>query len=64
MKFGMKKGTVPNFIPWCNVSPRRGEKPQNRLLRKLNSRRFGLRAMLPVNEQLEHVDTFLDYRSW
>jgi len=32
----------------CNVSPLRGEKPQNRPLSKLNNRRFALRAMLPV----------------
>jgi len=33
----------------CNVSPLRGEKPQNRPLSKLNTGRFALRAMLPVN---------------
>jgi len=33
---------------WCNVSPLRGEKPQNRPLSKLNTGRFALRAMLPV----------------
>ena len=32
----------------CNVSPMRGEKPQNRPLSKLNTGRFALRAMLPV----------------
>jgi len=32
----------------CNVSPLRGEKPQNRPLSKLNIGRFALRAMLPV----------------
>ena len=32
----------------CNVSPLRGEKPQNRPLSKLNTGRFALRAMLPV----------------
>jgi len=32
----------------CNVSPLRGEKPQNRPLSKLNTGRLGLRAMLPV----------------
>jgi len=31
------------------VSPLRGEKPQNRPLSKLNTGRFALRAMLPVN---------------
>ena len=34
--------------PPCNVSPLRGEKPQNRPLSKLNTGRFLLRAMLPV----------------
>jgi len=40
---------------WCNVSPMRGEKPQNRPLSKLNTvrlrftqRQVALRAMLPV----------------
>ena len=32
----------------CNVSPLRGEKPQNRPLSKLNTGSFALRAMLPV----------------
>ena len=32
----------------CNVSPLRGEKPQNRPFSKLNTGRFALRAMLPV----------------
>ena len=32
----------------CNVSPLRGEKPQNRHLSKLNTGRFALRAMLLV----------------
>ena len=32
----------------CNVSPLRGEKPQNWPLSKLNTGRFALRAMLPV----------------
>ena len=32
----------------CNVSPLRGENPQNRPLSKLNTGRFALRAMLPV----------------
>ena len=32
----------------CNVSPLRGEKPQNRPMSKLNTGRFALRAMLPV----------------
>ena len=37
----------------CNVSPLRGEKPQNRSLSKLNTGRFALRAMLPVIRQVE-----------
>jgi len=41
--------SMPNFTPIrCNVSPLRGEKPQNRPLSKLNTGRFALRAMLPV----------------
>ena len=32
----------------CNVSPLRGEKPQNRPLSKLNTGMLALRAMLPV----------------
>ena len=32
----------------CNVSPLRGEKPQNRPLSKLNTGRLALCAMLPV----------------
>ena len=32
----------------CNVSPLRGEEPQNRHLSNLNIMRFALRAMLPV----------------
>jgi len=32
----------------CNVSPLRGEKPQNRPLSKRYTGRFALRAMLPV----------------
>jgi len=56
VKFGMVEGTVPfglllhaKFHPHrCNVSPLRGEKPQNRPLSKLDTGRFALRAMLPV----------------
>jgi len=50
----MEEGTFgpllrAKFHPhWCNVSPLRGEKPQNRPLSKLNTGRFALRAMLPV----------------
>jgi len=40
VKFGMEDGTLMHakFYPHrCNVSPLRGEKPQNRLLSKLNT---------------------------
>jgi len=39
----------------CNMSPLRGEKPQNRPLSKLNTGRFALRAMLPVTTQKKQV---------
>jgi len=48
VKFGLEEGTfgpLPHakFHPhWCNVSPLRGEKPQNRPLSKLNT--SGLRC--------------------
>jgi len=45
VKFGMEEGTERAA---CNVSPLRGEKPQNRPLSKLNTGRFALREMLPV----------------
>ena len=54
VKFGMAEGTEgpllhAKFHPHrYNVSPLRGEKPQNRPLSKLNTGRFALRAMLPV----------------
>ena len=54
VKFGMEEGTfgpllLAKFHPHrCNVSPLRGEKPQNRPLSKRNTGRFALRAMLPV----------------
>ena len=54
VKFGTEEGTQgpllrAKFHPHrCNVSPLRGEKPQNRPLSKLNTGRFALRAMLPV----------------
>jgi len=52
VKFGMEEGTFllhAKFHPHrCNVSPLRGEKPQNWPLSKLNTGRFALRAMLPV----------------
>jgi len=40
----------------CNVSPLRGEKPQNRPLSKLNTGRFVLRAMLPVKYHLVRAE--------
>jgi len=55
VKFGTEEGTFgallrAKFHPHrFNVSPLRGEKPQNRPLSKVNNRRFALRAMLPVN---------------
>jgi len=54
VKFGMEEGTFGpllhgKFHPHrCNVSPLRGEKPQNWPLSKLNTGRYALRAMLPV----------------
>jgi len=52
MKFGKEEGTEGGgegtFGHWCNVSPLRGEKPQNRPVSKLNTGRLALRAMLPV----------------
>ena len=54
VKFGMEEGTEglllhAKFHPHrCNVSPLRGENPQNRPLSKLNTGKFALRAMLPV----------------
>ena len=50
----MEEGTLgpllhAKFHPHrCNVSPLRGEKPQNWSLSKLNTGKFALRAMLPV----------------
>ena len=58
VKFGTEEGTFgpllsAKFHPHrCNVSPLRGEKPQNRPLSKLNTGRFALRAMLPVIRQV------------
>ena len=47
--FEILKNTLAKFHPHrCNVSPLRGEKPQNRPLSKLNTGSFALRAMLPV----------------
>jgi len=57
VKFGTEEGTEgpllrAKFHPHrCNVSPLRGEKPQNRPLSKRNTGRFALRAMLPVMMQ-------------
>jgi len=55
VKFGMEEGgdrsplLHAKFHPHrCNVSPLRGEKPQNRPLSKLNTGSFALHAMLPV----------------
>ena len=54
MRMRMEEGTFgpllhAKFHPHrCNVSPLRGEKPQNRPLSKLNTGRFALRAMLTV----------------
>jgi len=54
VKFCREEGTFgpllrAKFHPHrCNVSPLRGEKPQNWPLSKLNAGRFALRAMLPV----------------
>ena len=46
---GVKFGIHAKFHPHrCNVSPLRGEKPQNWPLSKLNTGRFVLREMLPV----------------
>jgi len=50
VKFGMEEGTFGATCNdhRCNVSPLRGEKPQNRPVSKLNTGRFALRAMLSV----------------
>jgi len=59
VKFGMEEGTFSpllhaKFDPHrFNVPPLRGEKPQNRPLRKLNTDRLALRAMLPVKKEEE-----------
>jgi len=72
VKFGVEEGTFgqgpllhAKFHPnRCNVSPLRGEKPENRPLSKLNTGRFALRAMLPVKNVFltffsRHVFMFL-----
>jgi len=43
------------------VSPLRGEKPQNWPLSKLNTGRFALRAMLPVNITLDENILILSF---
>ena len=54
VKFGMEEGTFGTLLHAkfhlhrCNLSPIRGEKPQNQPLSKLNTGRLALRAMLPV----------------
>ena len=45
VKFGMEEGT------FGNMSPLRGEEPQNRPLSKLNTGRLALRTMLPVTNR-------------
>jgi len=61
VKFGMEEGTEgpllhAKFHPnRCNVSPLRGEKPQNWPLSKLNTGRFALRAMLPVINRTHRI---------
>ena len=53
-EIGMEEGTFGPLLHAkfhshrCNMSPLRGEKPQNRPLSKQNTGRFALRAMLPV----------------
>jgi len=67
VKFGMEEGTLgplvhAKFHPHrCNVSPLRGEKPQNWPLSKLNTGRFALRAMLPVTNC--RINTWTDCSS-
>ena len=59
VKFGVEEGTEgpllhAKFHPHrCNVSPLRGEKPQNRPLSKRNTGRFALSAMLPVKKTFD-----------
>ena len=71
VKFGTEEGTEcpllrAKFHPHrCNVSPLRGEKPQNWPLSKLNTGRFALRAMLPVtnqtsSEQVQNMNWFCE----
>jgi len=68
VKFGMEEGTgmeegifgsllhAKFHHHRCNV---RGEKPQNRPLCKLNTGRFALRAMLPVNTKIAFFSQML-----
>jgi len=65
VKFGTEEGTLDPLRAKfhnhrCNVSPLRGENPQNRPLSKLNNRRFALRAMLPVTENITNRLMWLD----
>jgi len=46
---GAKFGMWQISPHWRNVSPLRGEKPQNRPLSNLNNPHFALRTMLPAN---------------
>ena len=66
VKFGTEEGLHAKFHPhWCNVSPLRGEKPQNRPLSKLNTGRFVLCAMLPVKSLLTCISNkllFMNYK--
>jgi len=60
VKFGTEEGA--KFHPHrCNVSPLRGEKPQNRPLSKLNAGRLALRAMLRVII-MKHFVQFINAR--
>jgi len=67
VKFGMEEGTFGPFLHAakfhphrCNVSPLRGEKPQNQPLSKRNTGRFALRAMLPVTNNDENISSLAD----
>ena len=65
VKFGVEEGTFlhAKFHPHrCNVSPLRGQKPQNRPLSKLNTGRFALRAMLPVISRFGYRAALQRYR--
>ena len=71
VKFVTEEGTLgpllrAKFHPHqCNVSPLRGEKPQNRPLSELNTGRFALRAMLPVTtNKAEEDELKYGMRAW